>query len=110
MEGYLYAFTDAVDATLSNSADKGGAMKKVVPLRLLTDSKQVFDIITGNKRLTERLLAFDVATARDSYQKVKIDAAGLVRGAKNSADAVTRLKHNGGLDQILNTYLDSTPM
>lgn len=99
-----------MDATLSISADISCALQKNVPLKIFTDLKQVFDIITLGKRPTECRLSINVAAAREAYQKMEIDAVGFVRGNKNPADALTKLKHNEALDRILNTHMDNTPV
>lgn len=53
---------------------------------MLTDSKQVLDIITRGKRPTEKRLAVDVVAAREAYKRFEIDQVGLVNGTNNPAD------------------------
>lgn len=110
MGGELYAFTDAFDAVITVSNDLATAFQKKIPIRILTDSKQVFDVITRGKRPTEKRLAIDVVAAREAYRRFEIDRVGLVRGENNPADALSKLSNNGKLREVLDAGVDSTPV
>lgn len=55
-------------------------LSKKISIRTFTDSKQVFDVVTRGKRLTERRLAIDVTAAREAYKRFEMDRVMLVRG------------------------------
>lgn len=50
MGGELYAFTDSFDASVTLATDLSRVLGKNVSVRMFTDSKQVFDVITHAKR------------------------------------------------------------
>lgn len=48
--------------------------------------------------------------AREAYRKFNIDRVGLVKGTNNPADALSKLRHNGRLRELLDTGIDNTPV
>lgn len=110
MGGELYIFTEAFDAGFTLVNDIRTALAQFVPLRIFTDSKQVFDVITRGKRPTERRLAIDPTGAREAYERREIDRVGLVRGLENPADSLTKLRGNSKLKQLIETSMDETPV
>lgn len=110
MGGELYAFTDAFDISRTLSIDVSKAIGKPILLRMFTDSKQVFDVITRGKRPTERRLAIDVCAAREAYGNREIDRVGLVRGEDNPADALSKIGSRNGLLDIIEKGVDKTPV
>lgn len=110
MGGELYAFTDAFDAVATIAIDLSHAFRRKIPVRMFTDSKQVFDVITRGKRPTEKRLAIDVIAAREAYHNFEIDRVGLIRGENNPADALSKLAHNGKLHELLDRQVDETPV
>lgn len=110
MGAELYAFTDAFDTVANIAADLSKAFAKKVLVRMLTDSKQVFDVITRGKRPTEKRLAIDVVAAREAYLRFDVDRVGLVKGENNPADALSKLANNGKLSELLDRGVDETPV
>lgn len=68
MGGELYTFRDAFDAAVTISIDLFCAFRKKIPVRMLTDSKQVFDLITRGKKPTEKCLPVDILVTREAYR------------------------------------------
>lgn len=62
----LFAFIEALDASVSLVADLKNMLEKKVPLHMFIDSKQVFDVVTHGKRPGERRLAIDISVLRDA--------------------------------------------
>lgn len=54
MDGELYAFTDALDTSLTISTNLSRVFSKKIALHMVTGSKQVFNVITSGKILTEK--------------------------------------------------------
>lgn len=87
MGGELYAFTEAFDAGFILVYDVRKPLDQHITLRMFTDSKQVFTIITLGRRPTERRLAINITAIRETYERRKIDSAGLVCGSEIRADS-----------------------
>lgn len=77
---------------------------------MFTNSKQVFDVATCGKRLTEWRLAIDVSTAREAYARCGKDRIGLVCGKDNSSNAMRNLRRNKFLVELVERGVDSTPV
>lgn len=77
-----------------------------IPVTILTDSKQMFDVITKASRTTEKRLLIYVAAIREAYNRYKISNEGLVRSENNVADGLTKIKHYPPLKTILETGID----
>jgi hypothetical protein len=61
---------------------------------MLTDSKLLFEVITGNKYTTEKGLMADIASTREAYKDRVIANIALIRSEHNTADAMTKFEHN----------------
>lgn len=64
MGGELYAFTDAFGVFMTIAIDPSRAFGREILIRIFTDSKKVFKIITRGKRPTEKCLAINVISVR----------------------------------------------
>jgi hypothetical protein len=61
------SFSDAFDQSfIIKHADLQRMLGREIPLLMLTDSKFLFDVKTGNKYTTEKRLLTDIASIRES--------------------------------------------
>jgi len=81
-----------------------------IPMTILTDSKQLFDVVTRGSHPTEKRLLIDVAAAREAYNRREISNVGLVMSDNNIADSLTKVKPSGALEPLLATGVDRTPV
>lgn len=108
MAGEIYALTAALDEAFIVRYDLVELYCRHVPLSLLTDSKQAFDVITGTTHPTEKRLLIDVAGLRESDIRREVSNQRLVTTESNMADAMTKLKCGSALDSLLKTGIDTT--
>lgn len=106
----MYAFTDAFDDALKILEDLAGAFGMKVQIRMFTQSKQMLNVLTREKRPTDRRLVIDVTVARKANEKFEIDLVELVRGEFNSADEQRNVKSNDVLSHLLYVCLDEIPV
>jgi len=110
MAGEVYAFADAFDAAYILKHDLERAYGQPLPLVMLTDSKQIFDVITRASHTTEKRLMIDVAAARDAYNKHEISNVGLVKSEHNVADGLTKPGLCPAMEELLRTGVDKNPV
>jgi len=79
MAGEVYAIADACDTAYILKHDLERVYDQPLPLVMLTDSTQMFDVITRATHTTENRLMIDVAATRDAYNKHDISNNGLGR-------------------------------
>lgn len=97
----MYSFADAFDFAFTAKTDLENILKKDIPLRMLTDSKSLFDIITKNSHTSEKRLQIDIQVIREAYEKHEISDVGFIRSENNPADAFTKLQYNRALSKIM---------
>ena len=78
------------------------------PLRLRTDSKQMFDVVSKTSSPSERRLMIDIAAACEPYNLNDIINVGLLRSEHNAADRLNKPKFCRALDKIVRTGVDKT--
>ena len=100
MAAETLGFTQGFDAGYTLKAQLEHILQKTIPLILFTDSKILYDVLTGNKATTEARLMVDLAAARQSYHRREIDAIGLISSADNYADDLSKLRGNQRLSLI----------
>jgi hypothetical protein len=103
------AFADAFDHAFILKHDLHLVLGREVPLLMLTDSKMLFDRITGNKYTTEKRLMAD-ASILEAYNDRKISNIALIRSEHNAADAMTKIAQNAALQEILHAHRVSHPL
>lgn len=108
--GEVYAFSAGFDRGFILQYDLQTIYKRAIPLHMMTDSLQLFDVITKGSATTEKRLMIDVAAARESYNKYEISNVGLVASDYNIADALTKEKCNPALEELLRTGKDMNPV
>lgn len=101
MGGELYAFADGMDfgLTIRHNLEKITSRKLFV--KLYTDSQCLFDVITKNLTTAEKCLMIDLQSARESNEKMEINAIAKILSKGNPVDALTKITKNQVLDQIL---------
>lgn len=110
MAGEVYAFANAFDEAFIVKHDLERLYKQHVPMTMLTDSKQLFDVITRASHTTEKRLMIDIAAAREAYNRNEISNVGLVKSANNLADGLTKPGVCQSLDDVLRTSVDRNPV
>ena len=106
----VYAFADAFDAAFIVKNDFERIYDQHLPLVMLTDSKQTFDVITRASHTTEKRLIIDVAATREAYKRYETSNVGLVRSEQNPADVLTKPQVCGALDATLCMGMDVNPV
>jgi hypothetical protein len=110
MAAEALAFADAFDHAFILKHDLQRILGREVPLLMLTDSKFLFDVITGNKYTTEKKLMADIASIREAYNDRTISNIALIRREHNAADAMTKIAQNAALQAVLHTHRVSHPL
>ena len=110
MAGEVYAFADAFDAAYILKHDLERVYDQPLPMVMLTDSKQMFDVITRASHTTEKRLMIDIAAAQDAYNKHEISNVGLVKSEHNIADGLTKPGLCSALNTMLRTGVDNNPV
>ena len=110
MAGEVYAFGAAFDEAYMLRHDLERLYDCYIPLTILTDSKQLFDVVTRGSHPTEKRLLIDIAAAREAYNRREISNVGLVTSDNNMADSLTKVKPSGALGLLLATGVDRTPV
>jgi Reverse transcriptase (RNA-dependent DNA polymerase) len=104
------AFCDALDFSYTLRHDLERMLQQNVPLSILTDSRQVFDIITQSSPTAERRLMIDVLIAREMYSARELSDIGRVESNCNPADALTKAGPCSALDRILDRGILDLPV
>lgn len=103
----VMAFADAFDMAYTLKFDLQKILGKELPLRMLTDNKSLFDVLTKATSTTEKRLMIDIQTVRDAYRSFEVNDVALVRSEFNIADALTKCKSQSiMIDTIRNGRLD----
>jgi len=80
------------------------------PRPILTNSKQLFAVVTRGSHPTNRRLLTDVAAAREVYNRRQISNVGLVMRDNDIADSLTKVKPSGALELHVATGVDRIPV
>ena len=97
----MYAFADAFDYSYTMKHDLENILRKTIPLKMLTDSKSIFDVITKPSTTTKKRLLINIKAIREGYENLENSNVGFVRSNNNQADAFTNLGSNNALHRIL---------
>ena len=81
--GEIYAFADGFDYEFILQHDLRNMLKKNLPLRMFTDSKSTFDIVTKMSYTEEKRLMIDVSAIREAYDPAEIDKNAWIRSFYN---------------------------
>jgi len=77
---------------------------------MLTDSKQMFGVMTRSSQTTEKRLMIDLAAAREACNKQETSNVGLFKSERNIADGLTKHGLCLALNEVLKTGVDTNPV
>ena len=95
------ALADGFDVAYSMRHDIERMTGKKIPLSVFTDSLSLFDVITKATLTAERRLMIDVAGVKEAYKTRDIHTIGFIRTQYNPADALTKVRPCGALDEVI---------
>lgn len=101
-----YAFADALDFAYTLANDLRSMTSLPLPLKMCTDSRSLFDLITKDSTSTERRLMIDISAVRSAYENAEINSIELVASCDNPADAFTKQGKCPSLEIIITTDVD----
>ena len=107
MGGEVIAFAEGFDRAFTLQFDLQGIYRKHIPITMLTDSKQVFDVLTKGSRTAEHRLMIDILAAREAYMREDIESIGLVPSSDNLADGLTKWKNASRIVNFMHAGFDS---
>ena len=67
----IYEFVEGFESVYAIKHTLENVYRKVLPINMLTDSKQMFDVITKASHTPEKRLMIDVATAPEGITDIK---------------------------------------
>lgn len=98
----LIAFSDMFDAAFSLAEELRTIHPKLgVPVKLYTDSKSLFDVISKGSKTAEKRLMLDIACAREGFRRHDISDIGFIRGEDNLADGLTKSMRQAAIHKVL---------
>ncbi|CDF40899.1 unnamed protein product [Chondrus crispus] len=110
MAGEIYAFAEGFDDVFAIRHTLEKLYKRKIPITMLTDSKQMFDVITKASHTAEKRLMIDIAASREAYNKHEISNVGLVLSEHNIADGLTKVNRCKALEEVVKTGFDKNPV
>lgn len=110
MAAETLAFTEAFDCAYLLKHDLQAILKRDLPLLMLTDSQQLFDVLTRSRYTSEKRLMVDISAAREAFEQSLISNVGLIRSEFNAADAMTKIGYNHALHELLSKKCISHPI
>lgn len=106
VNGQVYACTLGFDDLFSIKHELQRILLKEVPLRMLTDLKQLFYVITKASSTKEKGLMIDIASMREAYHSFEINEFGLVKDSADTDNALSKIESQGFLDLLLFSGVD----
>ena len=97
------AFVDGFGNAFILRHDLQRMLGRKILLLMLTDSKALFDVITGSDYTTEKRLMVDLAAIREAYNDRTISIIGLIRSEHNPAAGLTKTGPNAAWQKLLQT-------
>lgn len=97
----MNAFVDAFDFAFTIKHEVEIIMGQTVPLKMFTDSKCLFAVITKSFTTAKKRLMIDICTVREEYQDNDIRDVGFVGSDDTSADVPTRNVINDVFNNII---------
>jgi len=77
---------------------------------MLTDSIQLFDVITRSRYTAEKRLMVDISAVREAYLEKTISNIALIKSEHNPADSLTKIGGNDAFEKLLATNTISHPV
>ena len=103
------ALAEAYDAAFALKHTLSQVLQRDVPVRVLVDSKQVFDSIAHSTRTKERRVVIDLASVKQGFERREIDL-GLVESEHNLADCFSKPMAPIQLLDVLRTGIIDHPI
>ena len=104
----IYDFSAAFDEAFAIRHDLQLVLNTKIALKMYTDSKQLFDVITRALHTTEKRLMVEIMAAREAYNRHEISNVGLILGDENQADGLTKSRVSVKLNRVLSQGKDLT--
>lgn len=110
MTGEVIAFSDLFDVAATSAHELETILGQHVPVKLFTDSKCLFDVISNGSRISEKTMMIDIAAAREGFCDKVISDIWFVRSSRNLADGLTKSMSQAALRDVLDTgHLEVKP-
>lgn len=101
LTGETVAIAYVFDCAYILKHDLQRMLGKFIPLLLVTDSKFLFDVITGNRYTSEARLMVDILAVREAYNIRIIYNIAYIRRMFNISDALTKVVPNQFFNHLL---------
>ena len=99
----VIAFANLFDDALTIRKQLEFVLRQLIQVRILTDSKNLFDIISKGGRTSEKRIMLDIYADRKAYKVQEIRNIGFVGSSQNLANGLTKAKVQETLYQLLAT-------
>ena len=76
-------------------------LSKKVPVKLLTDSKSLFEVVSKDSRTSEKRMMLDIAAAREGFKIKTISDITFIQSSQNIADGLTESMTQAILRKIM---------
>ena len=104
MGAELIAFGDLFDHAFTLSAELRSIHPGApVPVKLLTDNKSLFDVISKGSKTSEKRLMLDIAGAREGFGRHEISDIRFLRSEDNISDGMTKRMKQSALREMMQT-------
>eukprot|EP00171_Calliarthron_tuberculosum_P021336 IDg21336t1 len=90
MAGEVIAFSDFFDRAETLAAEISDMLGKRIPVQLLTESKNLFDVIFKASRTSEKRTTLYIAAASEGFRDKMISDIGFEGSSHNLADGLTK--------------------
>lgn len=103
IEGEFPAFAEGFDRSFHIRHDLKILLRVPIPLLMLTDSKQVFDILTRRRYTSSKPLMIYIESIWETYDSSEISNIALMNAEYNATDTLTKLNRNYSLWLLLSS-------
>lgn len=106
----LFAMVHGFDISSTLRLTLNELYGKIVPLKIFTDSKSLYDSMVRINSTTEKRLLIDLIMLRQSYERREITDVYWIPTGQNPADGLTKGKRCSALEKLMDeNKLDLTP-
>ena len=103
MSGGVIVFSDLFDVAIAFAEEIGMTLAGMVPVRLLTDCKHLFDVVSKGSRTSQKRMMLDIAAAREGFKTKTISDIGFVGSSPNIADGLTKSMTQAAIHHVIAT-------
>lgn len=97
----VHALAEGADAAIMIQHDFCALLGRNMRIRILTDSKSLFDVLSKGSMMTEKRLMIDIKATEEAYDNDVINALGWIIREHNLADALTKLQINDAMKRFM---------